>query len=70
MSLFTLQGGREVREDGWLCNALQPHDIPGAVHVETSEPEEDETQDDSGEDYPGASDGDNSQNAKNCQTKL
>ena len=68
--LITLQGVREVREDGWLCNALHPLDISGASHVKTSEPEKDETQDDGGEDHPEADGGDDSQDAENCQTKL
>ena len=49
-----------MREDGRLCNALHPLDIPGAMHVEATEPEEDETQDDSGEDHPGADGSDDS----------
>ena len=69
-SLLTLQRGREVREDRWLCNALHPFDVSGAVHVEAAEPEEDDSKDNGGENHPGTDSEDNSQDTDNCQTNL
>ena len=59
-----------MREDGGLCNSLHPLDIPGAVHVKASEPEEDEAQDDSRKDHPGTDRKNDGQDADNCQTNL
>ena len=41
-----------MREDRGLGDALHPLDVPGAVHVEAPQPEEDDPQEQSWNDHP------------------
>ena len=41
-----------MREDRGLGDALHPLDVPGAVHVEAPQPEEDDPQEQSRNDHP------------------
>ena len=49
----SLQRGGELGEDWRPGNTLQPLDISGAVHVETPQADEDNSEDQSGQNYPG-----------------